>query len=59
MASHLPSLNADRNRSRAAVIFGLMVGALQLARLTQDSARSDRILADAAEAAISMGREAY
>ena len=58
MASHLPGPNADRNRSRAAVIFGLMVGALQLARLTRDSARSDRILADAAEAAISMGREA-
>lgn len=57
MASHLPGADPERNRSRAAVIFGLMMGALQLARLTQTRAQSDRILTDAAEAAIRMGRE--
>jgi TetR/AcrR family transcriptional regulator, transcriptional repressor for nem operon len=58
MASHLPGGDAESNRQRAAVIFALMMGALQLARLTKNRVRSDRILADAAEAAIRMAREA-
>ena len=53
-----PGGDAESSRQLAAVIFALMMGALQLARLTQDRTRSDRILADAAEAAIRMAREA-
>jgi len=57
LASHLPGADPERNRERAAVIFGLMMGALQLARLTPDRAVSDRILTNAADAALRLGRD--
>ena len=57
LATYLPGSDPEGNRERAAVIFGLMMGALQLARLTPDRALSDRILANAADGALRLGRE--
>jgi TetR/AcrR family transcriptional repressor of nem operon len=58
MAEHLPQDDGEERRMRATTILGLMIGALQLARLIPDRERSDRILSTAAETALAMARAA-
>jgi TetR/AcrR family transcriptional regulator, transcriptional repressor for nem operon len=58
IAEYLPQDDAEERRMRATTMLGLMIGALQLARLTPDRERSDRILSKAAETALVLARAA-
>ena len=49
--------SARERRKRAVAVYGLMVGALQLARAVNDRKLSDEILESAADAAISLAGE--
>ena len=54
IAARAGSGSARERRKRAIAIYGLMVGALQLARAVNDRKLSDEILESAADAAISL-----
>lgn len=54
LESHLPDTTIDR-RSVALSIFALMVGTLQLARLTVDSTEAENILSSGRKAALNLG----
>jgi TetR/AcrR family transcriptional regulator, transcriptional repressor for nem operon len=55
IAAELPGENA---RDTACAIFALMIGTLQLARVTTDRARSEEILRSGQEAALRLARQA-
>jgi len=55
IAAHLPAqVPAAARPGRAEAVFALLVGSLQLARLTDDKAASGRILQEAAEQALKL-----
>ena len=59
IAAELPEdLTAEERERKAAAIYGLMVGTLQLARAVTDRAMSDRILAGGLEAALALAGKA-
>lgn len=58
VSAHLPArLSPAVRQRRAASIFALMVGSMQLARLTAPSAASDALLEDAIQSALRIARE--
>jgi len=56
LSKHVPAVDADEARRRTAVVMGNLVGALQMSRAITDVEMSDRLLADAADAAIAYVR---
>jgi TetR/AcrR family transcriptional regulator, transcriptional repressor for nem operon len=56
LAALLPDAGSATSRRRATVIFGLMVGTLQLARAVSDAAQAEQILEGGVEAALHLAR---
>jgi TetR/AcrR family transcriptional regulator, transcriptional repressor for nem operon len=54
VAAHLDEPDAEAARTRALTLFGLMIGALQLARALTDRHLSDQLLARARETALKL-----
>jgi len=57
LAAQIGNGSAADRRKRAIAVYGLMVGALQLARAVNDSKLSDEILQNAADAALKLAGE--
>lgn len=57
MAERISKGTADERRRNATAIYGLMIGALQLARAVNDKKLSDEILENALEAALRLAGE--
>jgi AcrR family transcriptional regulator len=57
LAERISKGDADERRRKATAIYGLMIGALQLARAVSDRKLSDEILEDALEAALRLAGE--
>jgi AcrR family transcriptional regulator len=57
LAERIGKGDADERRRKATAIYGLMIGALQLARAVSDRKLSDEILEDALEAALRLAGE--
>lgn len=51
-----PELPAEKARDTATAIFGLMMGSLQIARVTRDAAASEAVLRAGQDAALSLAR---
>jgi hypothetical protein len=57
MAERIGKGSADERRRNATAIYGMMIGALQLARAVSDKKLSDEILENALEAALRLAGE--
>jgi AcrR family transcriptional regulator len=57
LAERIGKGDADERRRKATAIYGLMIGALQLARAVSDRKLSDEILENALEAALRLAGE--